>query len=52
MYQDHISYFHSVHTLVSDWFAVINSSYISRIYTERQKFCTILLIVILFNLGI
>ena len=30
-YQDHISYFHSVHTLVSDGFTIIKFSYISRI---------------------
>ena len=45
-YQDHISYFHSVHTSVSDGFTTIN---FSRIYTERQKSCTTVLIVILFQ---
>ena len=37
MYKDHISYFHSVHTLASNGFTVINFSDISRIYTEHKK---------------
>ena len=49
MYQDHISYFHSVHTIVFDGFIVISCSFISRMYPEPQKYCTALLIVILFQ---